>query len=422
MIEIVRLENRLRMVFEELNHVKSASVGIWVRAGSVNESRKNLGISHFIEHMMFKGTETLSAKDIAVNVDKIGGHINAFTGKEATCYYIKTISEKLDEGCEILADMFLNSVFNKELMEREKQVIYEEMKMSIDDPDDLAHDMLCELIFKNHPLGKAIIGTKSSLKGITRNMVMDYLSNEYTLDSIVISVSGAFDKEKLINFFSEKLSSLRPEKNLYTPEGYEYKKGYKTKVKDVEQSHFFMGLPTISISDDKYYAFAIMNIIMGGSMGSRLFQNIREEKGLAYSVYSMHSSYQDTGYFMIYAGVGNDRIKPAIAGVKEELDKLREEGITETEMETARQQIKSSYIFGQENTNSRMLANGKNLLLMDRIFEADEVVDEINKVNKDDMKYVAEIIGNIDDYSVALVTGNKISLSGIMKGVLNGKN
>lgn len=419
MIETVRLKNGLRMVFEELSHVKSASVGIWVRAGSINEIKKNSGISHFIEHMMFKGTDRYSAKDIAVNVDRIGAQINAFTGKEATCYYIKTISEKLDDACDILADMFLNSKFDKELMEREKQVIYEEMKMSADDPDDLAHDMLCEMIFKEHPLGKAILGTKTSLKGITRNMVMNYIRDEYTLDSIVVSVSGSFDKERLIEFFNEKFSVLGSSKSEFKPNVYEYKRSCKAKHKDVEQAHVFMGIPTIAISDERYYSFSVMNTLMGGSMGSRLFQNVREEKGLAYSVYSMHASYQDTGYFMVYVGVGNDKIKPALNAVREELELLKKSGLSEEEMDTAKQQIKSSFVFAQENTNSRMIANGKNLLLMNRVFEPDEVIKELNNVRRDDMMEVAEFIGNINDYSVSLVAGNKISLPGLMKGVLN---
>ncbi len=417
MTEIIRLKNGMRMVFEELPHLKSASIGIWVRAGSINEQKKNMGISHLIEHMMFKGTENRTAKEIATNVDKIGGQINAFTGKEATCYYIKTVSDKIDAACDILADMFLNSQFDKELMKREKQVIYEEMKMSNDDPDDVAHDMLCETIFKEHPLGKSIIGTKSSLSGITRNMIMEYIEKEYTLDSIVISVSGAFNKEKVAAFFEERFAALKPHKNAFTPVKFNYNRGYKTKVKDVEQSHIFLGLPTISIKDDRYYAFAIMNTLMGGSMGSRLFQNIREEKGLAYSVYSMQAAYQDTGYYMIYAGVADDKIKDVISAVKEELGRLKLDGVSADEMEAARQQIRSSYIYSQENTNSRMMANGKNLLLLDKVFEAEEVVAAIDEVNLDNMREVADMIGDMDMYSASLVTGKKISLSNIMRGV-----
>ena len=280
-IEIRKLDCGVRVAMEEIPYVKSAAFGIWVKNGAVNETPEVAGISHFIEHMMFKGTSKRSARQIAEDVDRIGGQMNAFTGKEATCYYVKTINTHLLDGAEVLLDMIANAVFDSREMTKERQVICEEIKMTEDQPDDLAHDTVTELVFKGVPLGNSIIGTKTSLNRITRSVIVDYKEKSYTRDSIVISVAGSFDKDELCEFLEDKFEKLMPSKEQGVIEKKEYRPGFKVIKKDIKQAHICMAARTVSLSDDRYYAFSVLNNIMGGSMSSRLFQNIREEKGLA---------------------------------------------------------------------------------------------------------------------------------------------
>lgn len=410
-----KLNCGIRIVMEEIPYVQSVSVGIWVKAGSVDETVKNSGISHFIEHMLFKGTENRSAKKIAEDVDKIGGQINAFTGKEATCYYLKTLASNIDKAADILIDMFINSKFDEEEMEKEKRVVYEEIKMIEDSPEDDAHDIIGELIFKGNPLAKSIIGTPKSLQGITRKDIKKYIEQEYTRDNIVISVCGSFDQDHICELFDCKLMPLADNKAAKAHDEIGYKPSYKVKVKDIEQSHICLGLKGLSLEDDRYYSLVLLNNIMGGSMSSRLFQNIREEKGLAYSVYSMSSSFSNTGYFNIYAGVSHDKIKDALIGIQDELKLLKTSGVTEEELQTAKEQMKGSYIFSLENVNGRMFSIGKNMLLLNRIYTPEEVMANIDAVTMEDIKDISELITDFQNYSGVLIGRNKIDLKKIIQ-------
>lgn len=410
-----KLNCGVRIVLEEIPYVQSVSVGIWVKAGSVDETAKNSGISHFIEHMLFKGTENRTAKQIAEDVDKIGGQINAFTGKEATCYYLKTLASNIDKAADILIDMFINSKFDEEEMEKEKRVVYEEIKMIEDSPEDDAHDIISELIFKGNPLAKSIIGTPKSLQGITQKAIRKYISEEYTRDNIVVSVCGSFDPNHVCELFDSKLITLSTEK---TPKVFEetgYQPNYKVKVKDIEQSHLCLGLKGLPLDDERYYSLVLLNNVMGGSMSSRLFQNIREEKGLAYSVYSMSSSFSGTGYFNIYAGVSHDKIKEALVGIQDELKRLKAEGITQEELQTAKEQLKGSYIFSLENVNGRMFSIGKNMLLLNKIYTPEEVMANIDAVTMDDICDVSGLITDIHNYSGVLIGRNKVDLKKIVQ-------
>jgi len=410
-----KLNCGVRIIMEEIPYVQSVSIGIWVKAGSVDETPKNSGISHFIEHMLFKGTESRSAKKIAEDVDKIGGQINAFTGKEATCYYLKTLSTNIDKAADILIDMFINSKFDEEEMEKEKRVVCEEIKMIEDSPEDDAHDIIGELIFKGNPLAKSIIGTPKSLSGITRKDIKKYISEEYTRDNIVISVCGSFDVDHVCGLFDSKLIDLNEKKAQKPFAEASYQPTYKVKVKDIEQSHVCLGLKGLALDDDRYYSLVLLNNIMGGSMSSRLFQNIREEKGLAYSVYSMSSSFSNTGYFNIYAGVSHDKIKDAVIGIQDELKLLKSDGITQEELDTAKEQLKGSYIFSLENVNGRMFSIGKNMLLLNKIYTPEEVMASIDAVTMDDIRDISEIITDIHQYSGVLIGRNKVDLKKIIQ-------
>lgn len=415
MIKIRELAGNVRLVMEEVPHVQSVSIGIWTKAGARDESTQNAGISHLIEHMMFKGTKNRTAKQIAYDADKIAGQLNAFTGKEATCYYIKTLSANIDKALDILCDMFLDSIFDKDELKKEKRVICEEMKMIEDSPEDYVHDMICEMVFHGNPLAKSIIGTPTSLNRISQKTILEYIKEEYTQDSIIIAIAGNFREDEVCALLEDKFSHLQETKAVKTYEEIPYQARYKVKVKDTEQAHLCLATRGFQLSDDRYYPLAIICNIFGGSMSSRLFQNIREEKGLAYSVYAMMSAFSDMGYFNIYAGVAHDKILPAIEGIKEELCKLKEYGISNEELETAKEQIKGSYIFSQENISGRMFSMGKNLMTLGRVYTIEEIIEEIDNVTLADINTVIPIVTDISQYSVAAVTNKKLPLKKYME-------
>ena len=379
MVKTVKLDSGVRLVMEKIDYVRSVAIGIWVKAGACDEDKANAGISHYIEHMMFKGTANRTAREIAADIDKIGGQINAFTGKEATCYYVKSTSEHYRESADVLVDMLTNTLLDPKDMKRERNVIREEIKMNADDPDDLAHETV-------------------------------------TRDSIVISVAGYFDEMEVTEYFNDKLLTLTAEKEPKKVEIPEYKPGYRCITKDIEQTHICMATKAISLYDDRYYALSILSNIMGGSMSSRLFQNIREEKGLAYSVYSMNGLFSGDGYFNIYAGVSHDKVQKAIGAVVEELDILEKSGVTEEELDSSREQMKAGNIFSMENVSGRMFKNGKNTLLSGRVFTEDEVMKGFDGVTLDDIDGIKELICKPENYSVAVVTRNSVNVMKMMRG------
>lgn len=416
MVTIRKLENGITCVMEPLSYVGSCALGIWVRTGSVNEVPENSGISHFIEHMMFKGTKKRTAKQIAEDVDNLGGQINAFTGKEATCYYIRTLTENLGPAMDILFDMFTGSIFDTEEMNRERNVIKEEMKMIQDSPDEDAQDTILELVFKGNALGKSIIGTNESLDGIDRNAILSYLDEEYTRDNVIVSIAGNFDPDEAAAVIEEKTSSMKAEAVRREYENEAYEPSYKVKVKDIEQSHISMAVRTIPYEDEDRYAFSLLSSIMGGSMSSRFFQNIRERKGLAYSVYSVNSSFKRGGYFDIYAGVAHDNVEKAVEAVREELLLLKKNGVTKAELSKAKEQMKSSYIFGQESVSNRMFSQGKNVTLLGKNIGPDEVMKLIDGVTMEDIERAADVITDIDSYSGVAVTNRDINIEKMIRG------
>lgn len=415
MVKTVKLKCGTTIITEKTDYVQSAALGIWVKAGAADETDDVSGVSHYIEHMMFKGTEKRTAKEIASDVDKIGGMFNAFTGKEATCYYIKTLSSNIYDGAEILLDMLTGSKFDSEEMDKERKVICEEIKMVKDSPDDDVYDTISELVSSGNPLGRSILGTPESLADIDRAKLTGYFRDKYARDSIVIAVAGNFDEDKIIDMFESRLDGLKANKVSRDIELKPYRQSFDVKVRDIEQTHICLAVPSVSLADDKYYAFVLMNSILGGSMSSRLFQNIREERGLAYSVYSMNSFASNWGFFCIYAGVAHDKAEEAMAAVEHELELLRKEGVTQEELQMAKEQVKSSYIFGLENVNSRMFSIGKNKLLLDKVYSDEEVLSGFDKVTREDILDAAGMIGDYRSYCGAAVTGKDIDLERIVK-------
>ena len=415
MVTIKKLNCGTTVIMEKSERVQSAALGIWVRAGASDEWDEVSGVSHFIEHMMFKGTKNRTAKQIAEDVDKIGGVFNAFTGKEATCYYIKTLSSNICRGAEILLDMLTGSKFDQEEMDRERQVICEEIKMVKDTPDDDVYDTISELVAGGNPLGRSILGTPESLAGIERSRLGDYRDQMYARDSIVVAVAGNFDEEAIEAIFEDRLTSLRDKKPKKEIQLKPYQQSFNVKVRDIEQTHICLATPGIALDDPRYYAFVLLNSIFGGSMSSRLFQNIREQKGLAYSVCSMNLFSSYWGFFSIYAGVSPEKAEEALDAIHYELDTLRESGVTEEELAIAKEQMKSSYIFGLESVNSRMFSIGKNKLLLDRVYAEEEVLSSFDRVTREDIREVAEMIGDYSSYCGAAVTGRDFDLERIVK-------
>ncbi|MGX8774641.1 MAG: M16 family metallopeptidase [Bacillota bacterium] len=414
MAEEIRLDCGVSIITEKNTMVRSAALGIWVASGSVYEDDSTHGVSHFIEHMMFKGTDNRTARQIAEDMDKIGATFNAMTGKELTCYYVKTLTSNIYRGAEILLDMVLRSKFDSVEMDKERQVIVEEIKMVKDTPDDEIYDTISGLVNKGNPLERSILGTPESLAGIDRDRLYEYYRKRYARDGIVIAVAGNFDEQKIMDLFEEKLMALNEKLPEYERTVNPYEASFDVKVKDIEQTHICLATPAVSYSDDLYHTFVLMNSILGGSMSSRLFQNIREQKGLAYSVSSQNSFNSFTGFFNIYAGVAHENVAKTIREIRYEVEKLAEHGVTEEELAIAKEQAKTSYIFSLENPAALMFSLGRNKLLMDRLFSVDESLEKFSAVTTQDILKAAGMIGNLDIYCGAAVTGREFDLKEII--------
>ena len=390
-----RLGNGLRIVAEEIKYVNSISIGIWVKTGSRYENALSNGVSHFIEHMLFKGTKNRTAKDIANSIDKIGGQLNAFTSKECTCFYAKVLDSHFDIALDILCDMFLNSSFSEKEIEKEKGVVLEEISMYEDSPEDLVHDIFTQTVWAGNPLGMSILGTEDSLIGLTRKDIINYLKKNYTPENVVISLVGNFDKDfalkRISNAFNDYNSANTIRENGSEPV-FISKNAYK--YKDTEQTHICLGFKGLELGSEYTYPLLVMNNIFGGSMSSRLFQKIREEKGLAYSVFSYPSSYIGCGLFSIYAGMNPSQVETVLSIVDNEINELRNNSITSQELYDSKEQLKGNYILGLESTSGRMISIGKSELLLNRIYSPKEIISLIDSVTIDDVRYV---INNIFD-------------------------
>lgn len=406
MIKKYTLDNGLRIIAEKLDYVKSVSFGIWVKVGSINENINTNGMSHFIEHMLFKGTNERTANQIAEETDNIGGQMNAFTSKDCTCFYIKILDENLNEAVDILSDMFFNSKFEKEELEKEISVVIEEIKMYEDSPEDVVHDKLSELIFKDSTLANPILGTIDNLKSYTRERVLDYKKEQYSPERTVISIAGNFDEDYLIKLLEEKFGNWKNKSiSKLEDSNSEYSRSIVGIDKDLEQLHICLGTKTIGRHDDLYYPLMIMNNIFGGTMSSKVFQEVRENRGLVYSIYSFTSSYEENGIFGIYAGLAYENLEEAIKTILKEMEKMKNTQITEEEFNRAKQQIKSNFILGLESTSSRMSSIGRRELLYNEIVTPDEIVEKINSVQLEDIIKISKMIFNKENFT-AVYTGN----------------
>lgn len=405
-----KLSNGIEVIMEKIPYVRSVSIGIWVRTGSVNENDEISGISHFLEHMLFKGTDKRTAKDIAGDIDKIGGQINAFTGKESTCYYVKVLDTHISKGVEVLTDILFHSKFDPSEIAKEKTVVYEEINMYEDSPEDTVHDLLSEIVFDGHPLGRPIIGKQEIIESFSRETLLNYFKKNYNCENIVISAAGNINEEDVMTLLENNIVDCQGNRREKLPDIPTYKPDLRIKKKDIEQAHLCMGIKGIPLDDDKYYALSILSNIMGGSMSSRLFQKIREEKGLAYSVYSYTTSYVDDGVFAFYAGVNPKQLKETSKLMIEEINLLKSKGISKEELITAKEQLKGNYILSLESVSGRMASIGRAQLLLGKFHTPDEVIDNIDKVTEDEMNTVISLVTDLDNYSAAVVSREEVHL------------
>lgn len=415
MIKTATLKCGVRVIMDRTDYLQSAAVGFWVKTGAVNESDEYAGISHFIEHMMFKGTSSRSAKQIAEDIDRIGGHMNAFTAKEATCYYVKSISEHLFTSMDVIIDMLTDSVFDSEEMDRERNVILEEIKMTEDSPDELAQDMITELVNRGNLLSRSIIGTPETLARIDRDVMVDYYRREYTTDSIVVAITGNFDEERVLEYLEGKLACLGRTKKEPDRTVKPYVPAFRCRVKDIEQSHIYIGTEGCSMSDEDYYALSVLSNILGGNMSSRLFQGVREKKGLAYTVYSALSAASFYGSMYIYAGVAHENVRTATEAIMAELEKIKNGDISQDEVDKAKEQLKVGFIFGMENLLSKMNSLGRSYLLKGEIRTDEEVLSAIESVTLEKVNRLAEKIGDISNWSGVVVSDRDVDMEAIMR-------
>lgn len=404
MYKRIKLENGVRVVCEKIPYLRSVSIGIWVGTGSRNESQSNNGISHFIEHMLFKGTDNKSAREIADSIDSIGGQLNAFTGKECTCYYTKTLDSHADIALDVLSDMFFNSRFEEKDIEVEKKVILEEIGMYEDSPEELVHDILSETVWEDNSLGLPILGTRETLLNINKDKIKAYINERYLPQNTVIAVAGNFEEDRIIDVIKKKFGGWNASgKDSKTIEDAKFKVNSKIKVKDTEQIHICMGFEGVAHGSDELYPLLAVNNVLGGGMSSRMFQKIREEKGLVYSIYSYPSSYKNAGLFTIYAGMNAEHLEKVVELIIKEIKILLKEGLSKDELEKSKEQLKGSYILGLESTSSRMNSMGKSEVLMDRIYTPDEILKKIDAVNQESVERVIKQIFCLDKISFAIV-------------------
>ena len=398
------LKNGLTIIGEEIPYLKSISLGVWVKAGSIMETKENSGVSHFIEHMLFKGTTNRTSKELAREIDNLGGVINAFTSKECTCFYVKLLDEHINIGIDVLSDMILNSRFDERDIKKEKSVILEELKMYEDSPDDLVYDLLLENIYKDHSLGMNILGDRHSLKNLKRESILDYYNEYYVPNNSIISICGNFKFEEIVKQIEEKFKTWQPKSVDTTTTKPNFNPCIVKKNKDIEQVNLAINLDAIPmINNREVYALSVVNNVFGGSISSRLFQKIREEKGLAYSIYSSQTLYEDCGELGIFASTSTENIQEVYKSILEEIELIRNEYISPQEIHESKEQLKGSYMLDLESTSSRMMSNGKNMLMRNKVDDEQDIIDYINAVEYDDVVKIIKKVFNTENMGVCIV-------------------
>ena len=388
--QITTLKNGLRIAVDELKDVETVCVGVFVNTGSRNEDENTNGISHFLEHMAFKGTKTRNAKQIAQDFDDIGGRINAYTSRERTVYYAKVLKRDARFACEFLADILQNSIFNEEELEKERGVILQEIAMTNDAPDDIIFDHFQKTAFPKQALGRSILGPKTNIKKFTRQDLQDYIDQQYNNSDIAIVASGNIKTDDFVNFVENSFTNLG-QKKLKKPESGKYQGGDFRKNKKLEQTHLILGFNGVSYLDEDFYPCQILSSILGGGMSSRLFQEVREKRGLAYSIYAFNYAHSDSGVFGIHSATSSDKANDLLKVTAGELQKISKK-ISDIELKRAKAQLNAGILMAAESNNNRSQKLGNDILSFGRIRSYAEITKKIEQVEKQDIINLARKI------------------------------
>jgi predicted Zn-dependent peptidase len=412
MVEEVRnihrevLPNGLTVITEEMEHIRSVSIGIWIKTGSRDEIAEWNGISHFIEHMVFKGTKHRSAEDIARQVDSIGGNMDAFTAKECVCFNVKLLDEHLPIAMDVLSDLVLNPVFDVTDISRERGVILEEIKMDEDNPDYLVHEIFTQNFWKDHPLGKPILGTKDTVRKFERDPVLDFYGQRFAPGNMIICAAGHLKHDEFVQLVAKHFAQMKPVKNgFHGPKPGVVSRIIMRNKKALEQVQICIGVPSHPIAHERRHASYILNTLLGGGMSSRLFQNIRERQGLAYAIYSDLSPYRDTGCMSVYAGTSRESASKVVQSVVSEFRKLKQEPVSEEELRRSKDQLKGSLMLSLESSTARMSNLARQEMYFDHFYTLDELIAKIESVTSEDVQELANQFFQTDSIAVT-VLGN----------------
>lgn len=411
------LSNGIRVVTEKITHFSAVSVGIWIDTGSRNEDMGESGISHFIEHMLFKGTNKRSASQIAREIDSVGGVLNAFTSKECTCLYVKILDEYFSIALDLLSDIFLCSLFDLQEVEKEKEVIFQEISMTEDNPEEYVHELFVQSIWGGCSLGRSPLGTVDTVRKLSRDKLIEYFKKNYFSERIIIAAAGNVDHDNLVELMEGALGTLPEQSRTSYNHLTEPEPEICIKRKDLEQVHICLGTKAPSTISPKKYAGFILNTVLGGNMSSRLFQEIRENRGLAYSIYSYQSSFMDTGLLGVYAGTGEDTTSEVLFLILQEFKKLKEEEIEEKELNSAKEYLKGNLVIALDSVDSRMSRLAKNEMHFNRRIPVHELIAEIEKVSAAELTELANEI--FIKKNIALTLLGKIDEKEIRPEILN---
>ncbi|MBU5614830.1 M16 family metallopeptidase [Geomonas azotofigens] len=417
MIKKTTLNNGIRVITERIPYASSVSIGIWVANGSRHERRESNGVAHFIEHLLFKGTQRRSSLDIAREIDSVGGVLNAFTSREYVCYYAKVLDKFLPRAVDLLTDIFLHSTFDSEEIEKERRVVLQEINMMEDTPDDLIHDLFHQHFWKGHPLGMSILGDAESVTGLSRDAIIAYKDQMYRADDIIVTAAGNVTHEKLTALLEEFLQGVAPGHGRSESIPPVYERRIELVEKDLEQIHVCLGLKGVQQSHPQRYDAFIMNAILGGSMSSRLFQEVREKSGLAYSVYSYIASHADAGSLVVYAGASPENAKELLEIMLREIGRFKNEPVPADQLEGAREQLKGNLLLSLESSDNRMSRLAKNEIYFGTPLPLSEIMEGFDRVTSESILELANEI--LDNDALTLVMLGRIGTPAFANSDIN---
>jgi predicted Zn-dependent peptidase len=405
------LRNGVRVITESMPAFRSASIGIWADVGSAAESAERRGISHLVEHMLFKGTQRRSARQIAEEMDGIGGNLNAFTDKETTCYYAKVMDQHLPMAVDVLTDMFLNSKFEPDDLAKEQKVVLEEIKMYDDSPDELIHDLFIQTMWNGSNLGAPTIGFADTVTKLTPDDLRAHMKRHYAPNSVVVAAAGNVDHDAVVDLFADAFSTFEGTCELPVPESPPTTPNTLFHKKDSEQAYVVLGTRGLSVRDDRRYVLTVLDTILGGGMSSRLFQEIREKRGLVYTVYSFQAAYRGAGLFAVYAGTSPETVRECVSVIGEQFAAIREQRVTDSELRLAKEHIKGSLTLSLESTSSRMIRLGRSEFSLGRHLTTEEIERKVDAVTPDEVQTLAQellkeenlglcVLGPVDEAAV----------------------